>query len=169
MTFICYPSVAASMPGGERRRSTYTMTPSIEPCRDGYVGMATITMAQWTTFLEMIERPDLADDESLQALVNRRRPDVLKAITDWTGRHTVDEVVQIGSMYRIPTVPLGNGKIFPHLEQVEERELYGVNPRGGFHTRALPSVPVPPRAGNRPGPDLDERRPAGDALDAPTR
>ena len=36
MTFICYPSVAAKMPGGERRRSTYTMTPSIEPCRDGY-------------------------------------------------------------------------------------------------------------------------------------
>ena len=74
------------MPGGERRRSTYTMTPSIEPCLDGYVGMATITMAQWKTFLEMIERPDLADDESLQPLPNRRRPDVLKAITDWTGR-----------------------------------------------------------------------------------
>jgi len=169
MTFICYPSVAASMPGGERRRSTYTMTPSIEPCRDGYVGMATITMAQWTTFLEMIERPDLADDESLQVLINRRRPDVLKAITDWTGRHTVDEVVQIGSMYRIPTVPLGNGKIFPHLEQVEKRQLYGVNPRGGFpHPR--PPFRSSATARREPGraPTLDERRPADDALDDPT-
>jgi len=168
MTFICYPSVAASMPGGERRRSTYTMTPSIEPCRDGYVGMATITMAQWTTFLEMIERPDLADDASLQALINRRRPDVLKAITDWTGRHTVDEVVQIGSMYRIPTVPLGNGKIFPHLEQVEKRQLYGVNPRGGFpHPR--PPFRSSATARREPGraPTLDERRPAADALDEP--
>jgi crotonobetainyl-CoA:carnitine CoA-transferase CaiB-like acyl-CoA transferase len=165
MTFLCYPSVAASMPGGERKRSTYTMTPSIEPCRDGYVGMATITMAQWTTFLEMIERPDLADDESLQALINRRRPDVLKAITDWTGRHTVDEVVQIGSMYRIPTVPLGNGKIFPRLEQVEKRQLYGVNPRGGFpHPR--PPFRSSATARREPGraPTLEERRPAREAL-----
>ncbi len=165
MTFLCYPSVAAKMPGGERRRSTYTMTPSIEPCRDGFVGMATITMGQWTTFLEMIERPDLADDESLQALANRRRPDVLKAITDWTGRHTVDEVVQIGSMYRIPTVPLGNGRIFPQLEQVEKRELYGVNPRGGF---PHPRPPFRSSAARRrdPGaaPTLAERRAAGDAL-----
>ena len=167
MTFICYPSVAASMPGGVRRRSTYTMTPSIEACSDGYVGMATITMAQWTTFLEMIERPDLADDESLQVLVNRRRPDVLKAITDWTSRHTVDEVVRIGSMYRIPTVPLGNGKIFPHLEQVEKREMYGVNPRGAFpHPR--PPFRSSSTARRKPGraPTLDERRPAGDGLDA---
>ena len=165
ITFICYPSVAASMPGGERRRSTYTMTPSIEPCSDGYVGMATITMAQWKTFLEMIERPDLADDDSLQALPERRRPDVLKAITDWTGAHTVDEVVQIGSMYRIPTVPLGNGKIFPHLEQVEKRELYGVNPRGGFpHPR--PPFRSSATARRSPGaaPTLDERRPAAEAL-----
>jgi crotonobetainyl-CoA:carnitine CoA-transferase CaiB-like acyl-CoA transferase len=117
----------------------------------------------------MIERPDLADDESLQALINRRRPDVLKAITDWTGRHTVDEVVQIGSMYRIPTVPLGNGKIFPHLEQVEKRQLYGVNPRGGFpHPR--PPFRSSATARREPGraPTLDERRPAADALDDPT-
>jgi crotonobetainyl-CoA:carnitine CoA-transferase CaiB-like acyl-CoA transferase len=165
MTFICYPSVAASMPGGERRRSTYTMTPSIEPCRDGYVGMATITMAQWTTFLEMIERPDLADDESLQALVNRRRPDVLQAIADWTGRHTVDEVVQIGSMYRIPTVPLGNGNVFPRLEQVEKRELYGVNPRGGFpHPRPPFRSSATARREPGPAPTLEERRPAAEAV-----
>jgi crotonobetainyl-CoA:carnitine CoA-transferase CaiB-like acyl-CoA transferase len=165
MTFICYPSVAATMPGGERKRSTYTMTPSIEPCLDGYVGMATITMAQWLTFLEMIERPDLADDETLQPLANHRRPDVLQAIADWTGRHTVDEVVQIGSMYRIPTVPLGNGKIFPHLEQVEKRELYGSNPRGAFpHPR--PPFRSSATARREPGgaATLEERRPAADAL-----
>jgi crotonobetainyl-CoA:carnitine CoA-transferase CaiB-like acyl-CoA transferase len=165
MTFICYPSVAATMPGGERKRSTYTMTPSIEPCLDGYVGMATITMAQWLTFLEMIERPDLADDETLQPLANHRRPDVLEAIAAWTGRHTVDEVVQIGSMYRIPTVPLGNGKIFPHLEQVEKRELYGSNPRGAFpHPRPPFRSSATPRREPGAAPTLAERRPAAAAL-----
>ena len=132
VTFICYPSVAASMPGGQRIRPTYVMVPGIEPCLDGYVGIATITTAQWHTFLDMIERPDLASDESLYIQRNRDRPDVLEAIEHWTRRHTVDEVVEIGSLYRIPTVPIGNGANFPGIDHVASRQLYDPNPRGGF-------------------------------------
>ena len=132
VTFICYPSVAAAMPGGQRIRPTYVMVPGIEPCLDGYVGIATITTAQWHTFLDMIERPDLASDVSLYIQRNRERPDVLEAIGEWTGRHTVDEVVEIGALYRIPTVPIGNGANFPHIGHVASRQLYDPNPRGGF-------------------------------------
>ena len=137
VTFICYPSVAASMPGGQRIRPTYVMVPGIEACLDGYVGIATITTAQWHTFLDMIERPDLASDVSLYIQRNRDRPDVLEAIEHWTRRHTVDEVVEIGALYRIPTVPIGNGANFPGIDHVASRKLYDPNPRGGFpHPRA---------------------------------
>ncbi len=113
------------------------MVPGIEPCRDGYVGMATITTAQWHTFLDMIGRPDLATDESLYVQRNRERPDVLEAVREWTRRHTVDEVVEIGSLYRIPTVPIGNGANFPGIDHVASRQLYGADPRGGFpHPRS---------------------------------
>jgi crotonobetainyl-CoA:carnitine CoA-transferase CaiB-like acyl-CoA transferase len=132
ITFICYPSVAAAMPGGQRIRPTYVMVPGIEACLDGYVGMATITTAQWHTVLDMIERPDLASDVSLYIQRNRERPDVLEAIGHWMGRHTVDEVVEIGALYRIPTVPIGNGANFPRIEHVASRQLYDPNPRGGF-------------------------------------
>ena len=136
-TFICYPSVASSMPGGQRRRPTYVMVPGIERCRDGYVGFATITTAQWHTFLDMIGRPDLAGDESLYVQRNRERQDVLEAIEQWTLRRTVDEVVEAGSLYRIPTVPIGNGAIFPGLDHVRARQLFDANPRGGFpHPRS---------------------------------
>jgi crotonobetainyl-CoA:carnitine CoA-transferase CaiB-like acyl-CoA transferase len=170
VTFICYPSVQASMPGGERRRSTYVMIPGIERCSDGYVGLATITTAQWHTFLDMIERPDLAEDTTLYNQHERRRPDVLQAIDDWTSRHTVDEVIEIGSLYRIPTVPLGNGEIFPRLEHVRAREVYDVNPRGGFPhprppfrssatERRLPQA-APARRDRRPFEDLASTAPS---------
>jgi crotonobetainyl-CoA:carnitine CoA-transferase CaiB-like acyl-CoA transferase len=137
LTFICYPSVAATMPGGERIRPTYVMVPGIERGLDGWVGMATITTAQWHTFLDMIERPDLAGDESLYIQRNRERPDVLAAIGEWTGRHTVDEVVETGSLYRIPTVPIGHGANFPDIGHVVTRQLYDPSPRGGFpHPRS---------------------------------
>ncbi len=132
VTFICYPSVATAMAGGQRIRPTYVMVPGIEACLDGYVGMATITTAQWHTFLDMIERPDLASDTSLYIQRNRERGDVLEAIGNWMGRHTVDEVVEIGALYRIPTVPIGNGANFPRIDHVASRQLYDPNPRGGF-------------------------------------
>jgi crotonobetainyl-CoA:carnitine CoA-transferase CaiB-like acyl-CoA transferase len=149
LTFICYPTVAATMPGGQRIRPTYVMVPGIERCLDGYVGMATITTAQWHTFLDMIERPDLASDESLYVQRNRERPDVLSAIEEWTSRRTVDEVVEIGSLYRIPTVPIGNGANFPDIGHVTTRQLYDENPRGGF---PHPRSPFRSNVTDRPGP-----------------
>ena len=166
VTFICYPSVAASMPGGQRRRPTYVMVPGVEPCLDGYVGMATITTAQWHTVLDMIERPDLATDTSLRVQRNRDRPDVVGAIEGWTGRHTVEEVVEIGSLYRIPTVPIGNGEIFPRIEHVAARQLYDANPRGGFpHPRPPFRSSATDRQPPEPAPTLSERT---DATSAPS-
>ncbi len=162
VTFICYPSVVANMPGGRRQRATFVMIPGIEPCLDGYVGFATITTAQWHTFLDMIGRPDLAGDASLHNQLNRDRPDVLSAIEEWTRGRTVDEVVQLGSMYRIPTVPIGNGLVFPTVEQVEARQLYGTNPRGGFpHPRPPFRSSVTELRPPGPAPTLAERRTVG--------
>ena len=159
VTFICYPSVVASMPGGQRTRASFAMIPGIEPCLDGYVGMATITTAQWHTFLDMIERPDLATDVSLYNQLNRDRPDVREAIESWTRRRTVEEVVQIGSLYRIPTVPLGNGAIFPGIEHVMSRHLYDDNPRGGFpHPKSPFRSSATDHRPPGPAPTLADRR-----------
>ncbi len=157
VTFICYPSVASSMPRGQRRRPTYVMVPGIERCRDGYVGFATITTAQWHTFLDMIGRPDLSDDESLYVQRNRERQDVLEAISQWTDQHTVDEVVEVGSLYRIPTVPIGNGAIFPRLHHVGARRIFDANPRGGFlHPRTPFRSSVTDERPPGPAPSLGE-------------
>ncbi len=137
LTLLCYPSVAAALPGGQRRRATYTMIPGVEPCSDGLVGLTTITGEQWQTFLAMIERPDLAADPALLVAPRRsERPDVVQAIHDWTTRRTVAEVMEAALHFRIPAVPVGNGAILPGVEHVRAREVFDRNPVRGFsHAR----------------------------------
>ena len=67
VTLVCYPSVAASVPGGVRRRATVEMVPGIEPCKDGFVGLTTLTAQQWHDFLAMIDRPDLIGNAKLDS------------------------------------------------------------------------------------------------------
>ena len=114
----------------------------------------------------MIGRPDLADDESLYVQRNRERQDVLEAIEQWTARRTVDEVVETGSLYRIPTVPIGNGAIFPRLDHVSARQLFDANPRGGFfHPRSPFRSSITERRPPGPAPTLGEATSQGS--DAP--
>ena len=58
VTLLSYPTLFASFPGGSRTAS-FLMVPGIEACKDGYVGLATITVQQWHDVLAMIERTDL--------------------------------------------------------------------------------------------------------------
>lgn len=160
VTFVCYPSVVANLPGGKRQRATFLMVPGIEPCLDGYVGFATITTAQWHAFLDMIGRSDLASDTTLYNQLSRGRPDVLAAIEEWTRQRTVNEAVELGSLYRIPTVPIGNGEVFPRIEHVVARGIFDANPRGGFlHPRPpFRSSATDPRPSG-PAPTLAQRAP----------
>ena len=158
LTLLCYPSVALSLPGGVKRRSTYQMIPGIEPCQDGFVGLATITAEQWHTFLAMLDRSELCDDVTLLAQPSRGdRPDVVEAIQRWTGARTAAEIVEIATQFRIPSVPVGNGASLPTLEDVVARELFVTNPRW-----RLPSAPAPL-------PEQHQRSPPAGAGAAPRR
>jgi crotonobetainyl-CoA:carnitine CoA-transferase CaiB-like acyl-CoA transferase len=170
LTLLCYPSVAAKLPGGQRRRSTYLMIPGVEPCRDGYVGLTTITGEQWQTFLAMIERPDLVADPTLLVAPRRNeRPDVVAAIHAWTMQRTVAEVMETASHFRIPAVPVGNGAILPAVEHVVAREVFDRNPRGGFsHARPPFRSSDTPRRQPAAAPRLGEGAPPP-GLPAPAR
>ena len=76
ITLVCYPSVTASFPGGVRRRTTDRMLPDIERCKDGYVGLTTLTVQQWRDFLAMIDRHDLIEDS--RARQHPRRVSLVK-------------------------------------------------------------------------------------------
>jgi len=140
VTLVCYPSVAASVRGGVRRRATVEMVPGIEPCKDGFVGLTTLTAQQWHDFLAMIDRPDLVENAQLDTARARiaHEAELRPVIHGWTEQHLVGEIVELAATFRVPAAPVLNGATLPQFKPLADRGLFTSNPRGGF------SHPRPP-------------------------
>lgn len=134
-----------------KKAARTTQIPSIEPTADGYVGFSTITAQQFTDFLLMIGRPDLAADESLldPEVRQRRRDQVVGAIRDWTTRRSTAEIIATATAYRIPVAPIGNGANLPEVDHLVQRGVFETSqegltfPRRPYRISAFDS-PLPP-------------------------
>ncbi|MCP5065765.1 MAG: CoA transferase [bacterium] len=107
-------------------------TPSIEPAKDGWVGLCTITGQQWKDFCGLIGQPELAEDQRFyDAKARMEHIDYIHEIIHaYTREHTVDEIVELMSLARIPANPLGNGKTLLEMDHLKERGIFIENPEG---------------------------------------
>jgi crotonobetainyl-CoA:carnitine CoA-transferase CaiB-like acyl-CoA transferase len=163
VTFLAYPALLAALPGGSREL-TMTMVPGIERCKDGFVGLATITVQQWHDVLAMMGRLDLVErvEWNDQRTRQRNRADVLAELSPWLMEHTVEEILELAAAFRVPAAPVGNGANVADLPHLVLRHLFRPNPKGGFPDprppfRTTRIRPQPPRA----APDLGEHDGAG--------
>ena len=106
--------------------------PSIEPAKDGWVGMSMVTGQQWRDFATMVEQPLLVDDPELSLQLGRwpRRAEVFALIHPWLATRTVAEVVELASLYRVPMAAVGNGATIPEMDHFEERRVFVEHPAG---------------------------------------
>jgi len=144
--------------------------PSIEPALDGWVGFAMLSAQQWQDFTVMIDRPDLAEDPGLAQQLGRwpRRHDVEDAVHAWTRTHTVDEIVELASAFRIPVAPVGTGATIPGMGHFREVGTYVGGPQPGLLWPRIPyrlalADTTDPAGPPRPAPGLGRGRtpPAG--------
>ncbi|MBW2496558.1 MAG: CoA transferase [Deltaproteobacteria bacterium] len=139
--------------------------PSIEPARDGWVGICTYTAQQWKDFCALIQRPDLGEDERFHHASFRfeNRDLVAKAIADWTSERTVEEIVELASLMRVPSAPVLDAAGVLECDHFQERGVFVEGP-GGIRP---PRVPYKLGLGETrplgPAPSLDEH---GDAIRA---
>ena len=133
-------------------------TPSIEPARDGWVGLCTYTGQQWKDFCSMIGRPELAKDERFyDATVRMENLEFIQeAMHAFTREHTIDEIIELATLLRIPAAPIGDGRNLPKMDHLSERGVFVTHPAGFLQPR-------PPFVYGRsttrpigPAPDLDE-------------
>lgn len=107
-------------------------TPSIEPCKDGWVGITAYTGQQWKDFCLLVGRPELAEDERFYEA--RERMDHLdfihEVIHEYTRAHTGDEIIELASAMRIPAAPIGDGRKVLEFEHFRERGVFVDNPAG---------------------------------------
>jgi len=146
--------------GGSLPRSVEV--PSIEPTRDGHVGVCTMTGQQWTDFCSMLGHQELAQDPRfLEGRERMEHIDFIQGIVQpWTRERTTNEIIELCELLRIPVAPIGTGKDLPGFDHMIARGIFIRSPGGFLQPRApwrLETVePVP----IGPTPKLDEDREA---------
>jgi crotonobetainyl-CoA:carnitine CoA-transferase CaiB-like acyl-CoA transferase len=170
MTHTIVPTVMARFPGGMMGSFRWVMIPGNEPTGDGrFVGITTVTEAQWRALAHVIGRDDMAADEELGTMIGRfkRAQETNDALRSWTGAHTAEEVVDACVAARVPATIVGNGAELPRFDHVIEREVLvpqpgesWVRPRAPFRFHGVPDRELrapdeaDPGAGRQPRPQV---------------
>ncbi|BBY04933.1 CaiB/BaiF CoA-transferase family protein [Mycobacterium noviomagense] len=136
--------------------------PSIEPAKDGYVGITMVTGQQWLDFAAMVECPQLTEIPQLRFQIGRweYRDLIRELIGPWFAERTVEEIVELGQLFRLPIAPLGNGSTIRDMAYMRDRGVFVRNP-SGFHQPRPPWLmsrcrPAPLRRAPALGEDDDE-------------
>jgi len=139
-------------------------TPSIEPAKDGWVGISTTTGQQWKDFCTVIGEPEVAEDEKFyDAKARMEHLDYIHGVIHrFTRTHTVDEIVELLSLMRIPVNPLGDGRALPEMDHFREREVFTksaagfVQPRPPYRLLGVSGADRRSPPAVRPAPELGE-------------
>lgn len=106
--------------------------PSIEPAKDGYVGISMVTGQQWLDFAAMVDCQEFTEIPELRFQIGRwdYRDWIRERIDPWMRERTVDEIVELGQLFRLPLAPIGNGSTIPDMNHLRERGVFVDNPAG---------------------------------------
>ncbi len=132
--------------------------PSIEPAKDGMVGFCAMTAQQWQDFCHMVGAPEWADDPRLAKFHGRmeHRYEVWERIRAFTSEHTVDELVELATSFRIPAGPIGVGDKITSFDQFVDQKVFVENPHGFVQPRSPFQFSASELAPLRPAPTLAE-------------
>ncbi len=130
--------------------SRTTEVPSVERAKDGYIGISMATAQQWQDFCAMVDCPDLADIPDLRFQGGRwEHRDLIRSRTAaWFAARTVDEIVDLAALFRIPMAAIGNGETLPTMDHFVQRGSFVEHPAGFRQPRSpwlmSEATPAPP-------------------------
>ena len=105
MCLTYYPVTFNDQLGRPMRRRRFIPTPGVGAASDGLVGLGCGTGQQWLDFCVMVGHPEWMEDRSL--FLDRTK--LAPTIEAWIAEHTVEEVLDLASAFRIPNAPIANG------------------------------------------------------------
>ncbi|MFI6361354.1 CaiB/BaiF CoA transferase family protein [Nocardia sp. NPDC050630] len=132
------------------------MVPGVASAKDGMVAVGCGTAQQWFDLCAMVGHPEWID-ESAPFSISGRAGDLASEIAPWFAEHTVEEIRELATAFRIPNSLVANGENIAEMEHYRARGSFVTNPRDGY-TQPAPPYRLgsePPRA-PRPAPRLGE-------------
>ena len=122
-----YPSVQNSFPTSPVKfTKRYRMMPSIEKCKDGYIGINLLTGQHWQDFCMMTEMYDWIDDPRFALLFNRlkHKEEFQARFDEWLLAHTKEEIFKLGAEWRVPVNPVPSFEEIVDFPQYKERDFF---------------------------------------------
>ena len=137
-----YPVTFNDQMGRPMRKKRFVPTPGVGAASDGLVGLGVGTGQQWLDFCAMVQHPEWTEDPKLFL----DRTALASTIDEWIGRHTVNEVLDLTSAFRIPNAPVVNGANATTFEHFRQPRDLRPEPEGrcGEPASALPARRSPP-------------------------
>ena len=147
-----YPVTFQQQLGYPMRRKRFVPTPGVAAASDGLVGLGCGTGQQWLDFCAMVGHPEWMEERSYFL----DRTALAPTIDAWVAEHTVAEVTDLASAFRIPNAPIVDGANATAIDHfVRARRVRREPARRGAQPRpAVPAVvgraaAAPPGAGAR--------------------
>jgi crotonobetainyl-CoA:carnitine CoA-transferase CaiB-like acyl-CoA transferase len=114
-------SIQKIMPAGDDKNSLF----HILPCKDGFIQMT--ILKNWETLVEIMDSEqmagDLTEQKWLEASVRTEQMQhIVDLLSEWTLRHTKNELFHLGQSMRFPWAPVAN-----HAEVLESPQLQARN------------------------------------------
>jgi crotonobetainyl-CoA:carnitine CoA-transferase CaiB-like acyl-CoA transferase len=112
--------------------------PGIVPCKNGYVGINILTPQHFEDFCNMVSVPEYIP---LQQSLQFPGPDLERFYRDidpWLKEHAAEEIVERLQTFRIPAVPVSDGRMLMELDQLKTRSFYTKEPEGKFVQPGFP-------------------------------
>lgn len=129
-----YPVTFTDQMGRPMRKKRFVPTPGVAAASDGLVGLGVGTGQQWYDFCAMVGHPEWTEDPTLLL----ERSALAPTIDAWIAQHTVEELLDLATAFRIPNAPLVNGATADSVKHFQERGTFAINPIDGAWN------PVPP-------------------------
>ena len=127
MCLTYYPVTFNDQLGRPMRKRRFVATPGVGAASDGLVGLGCGTGQQWLDFCAMVGHSEWMEDPKLFLDRTALEP----TIDAWVASHTVAEVLDLASGFRIPNAPIVNGSTITTFDQLRLRDTFVTNPRDG--------------------------------------
>src|SRR6185312_5087935 len=126
-----YPVTYYEVLGRPWRDARRLTIPGVARAKDGLVDLGCGTAQQWFDLCAMTGHPEWIDEQSPLSITEQAN-EKADEIFAWVADHTVDEIRDLATAFRIPNAPVSNGATIAELDHFGQRRSFTTNPRDGF-------------------------------------
>ena len=123
-----YPVTYADAMGRPFRKGRSIITPGVGVAKDGMIGVGVGTGQQWLDFCVLVGHPEWMEDRRLF----RDRARLAPAIDAWFADHTVDEIRELATAFRLPFAPIADGAALLTMDHFAMRRTFSPSADGRF-------------------------------------